>query len=734
MKIKKMYATFGKLDKSELSFKDGLNIIYGGNESGKSTWSAFIRAMLYGISTREKARAGHMPDKEKYMPWSRAPMYGRMELDTVRGAVTIERTAGKSGVLSSAVSTYDANGAPAPTGEELLGAAREVYERTAFIAQTQLKVDHNGEIERRILSIAGSGDEEVSFAEIKARLTAKKRTIRTVRDGGELSQTEAEISDTVRRISEGEELLKSIEVHRARLNSLSCSLQAAERAVSIKCAVQSRERRLFKERTLSELEAARETADKLRNGPHREELEKLSALISEKVNAESEIARLSASLSAHESEAMRIREKADDDSSFAGLTRKEAELRAESDIRLLHAKSKNKRTTPIFLICGVLSLIGILLCIFSDKLLIKLTSALPSAALIAAAILIFIRGDGKIRSASAKRLTELYGDASEEKILSRLGNYIDLLDALEKTHDGTKIDSAMLDAAKEREIKLREDIAEALSAAGLAELSAEDGERKLRELVLAREAALRAENEAEIRARAISDSSPDINEAEPEFADDEIPQEPLEALRERYSELSRLHREAELALAALEARAAGFDMHGYERALSSLRAKEKELSLQYEALDMAIDELALADGELRSRFAPELSRRASEIFSDLTGGEFEIVHILSSDFDMDVAESAASNPRDVLQLSRGTLDELYLSLRLALCELMLGGDEMPPMILDDVFVNFDKTRLGRALDILKKLSKNRQIILFSCHEREADYLRNDPDVGIIKLM
>ena len=51
MKIRKMRATFGKLQNETLSFHDGLNVIFAPNESGKSTWCAFISAMLYGIDS-----------------------------------------------------------------------------------------------------------------------------------------------------------------------------------------------------------------------------------------------------------------------------------------------------------------------------------------------------------------------------------------------------------------------------------------------------------------------------------------------------------------------------------------------------------------------------------------------------------------------------------------------------------------------------------------------------------
>lgn len=77
MIIRHMQGTFGTLDGEQLRLDTGLNIIYAPNESGKSTWCAFLRAMLYGIDTSQRARAGFVPDKQKYAPWSGKPMGGR---------------------------------------------------------------------------------------------------------------------------------------------------------------------------------------------------------------------------------------------------------------------------------------------------------------------------------------------------------------------------------------------------------------------------------------------------------------------------------------------------------------------------------------------------------------------------------------------------------------------------------------------------------------------------------
>ena len=91
MIIRKLRASFGKLEGETLRFHDGLNVIYAPNESGKSTWCAFIRAMLYGIDSAERARDGYLPDKQRYAPWSGAPMEGSMDVRAEGSDITLQR-------------------------------------------------------------------------------------------------------------------------------------------------------------------------------------------------------------------------------------------------------------------------------------------------------------------------------------------------------------------------------------------------------------------------------------------------------------------------------------------------------------------------------------------------------------------------------------------------------------------------------------------------------------------
>ena len=74
MKIRKMTAHFGTLKGESLVLGEGLNVITAPNERGKSTWCAFLKAMLYGVDTSKRASAGVLPDKTRYAAWDGSAM------------------------------------------------------------------------------------------------------------------------------------------------------------------------------------------------------------------------------------------------------------------------------------------------------------------------------------------------------------------------------------------------------------------------------------------------------------------------------------------------------------------------------------------------------------------------------------------------------------------------------------------------------------------------------------
>ena len=80
MIIRQMRANFGKLRGATLDLRSGMNLLCLPNETGKSTWSAFLLAMLYGVDTAQRSSRDTIAVKTLYQPWSGKPMAGRLDL------------------------------------------------------------------------------------------------------------------------------------------------------------------------------------------------------------------------------------------------------------------------------------------------------------------------------------------------------------------------------------------------------------------------------------------------------------------------------------------------------------------------------------------------------------------------------------------------------------------------------------------------------------------------------
>ena len=214
MKIRKLTASFGKLEHESLSFHEGLNVIYAPNESGKSTWCAFIQAMLYGVDSTQRAKAGFLPDKLRYAPWSGAPMEGTMELTADRCDITITRSSrAKNAPMRDFTATYTGTSTPveglneANAGEMLTGVTRDVFRRTAFIGQGTVAVTGSPELEKRIAAIVSTGEEQTSYSEADERLRAWQRKRRFNRRG-QLPELEGKMDEVQRRLDEIESSLE----------------------------------------------------------------------------------------------------------------------------------------------------------------------------------------------------------------------------------------------------------------------------------------------------------------------------------------------------------------------------------------------------------------------------------------------------------------------------------------------------------------------------------------------
>ena len=242
MIIRKLRASFGKLEGESLRFHDGLNVIYAPNESGKSTWCAFIRAMLYGIDSTERARDGYLPDKQRYAPWSGAPMEGSMDVRAEGSDITLQRrTTVRSAPMRDFSAVYTGTNTPVEgmtgqnCGELLTGVSKEVFRRSAFIAQGGVAVSGSPELEKRIQQIVSSGDEQTSYSEAENRLRTWQHRRRYHRKGllpvleGEMDEAQRLLSDIGTSADSVREMEGQLQQLQQRCNDLEQSVAEARK-------------------------------------------------------------------------------------------------------------------------------------------------------------------------------------------------------------------------------------------------------------------------------------------------------------------------------------------------------------------------------------------------------------------------------------------------------------------------------------------------------------------------
>jgi len=177
---------------------------------------------------------------------------------------------------------------------------------------------------------------------------------------------------------------------------------------------------------------------------------------------------------------------------------------------------------------------------------------------------------------------------------------------------------------------------------------------------------------------------------------------------------------------------AGRDAQALGDQISRLEEELVRQQAEYDALQLSLDALQAANTTLQNRFSPELGRRAAEIFTDMTGSTWSHI-LLDREFHLSAESGSDPTRRSVQLLSAGTADQLYLAVRLAICEMILPPEQNPPLILDDALLTFDDARLSTTLDYLTRLGAQRQILLFTCQGREATLLRGHPGVHITNL-
>lgn len=717
MKIYSMTATFGKLEHQTLKLEPGLNVIHAPNEWGKSTWCAFLLNMLYGIDTKERTKLDSVADKDRYAPWSGAAMSGRIDLCWDGRDITIERSSNQRVPLGNfrayetatgmEISELNANNC----GQVLLGVERNVFVRAGFLKFSDLPVTQDDALRRRLNNLVTTGDESDDADKLRQALRDLKNKCRSNRSNGLIPEAEAqharlkeqlwelqELTDQTRQLQDQKEILEqqlaALENHKAALNYAA----AKEDARKVKDA---KEAALVAQNRVDELTQA------VKDLPSPEEAKKGVA----------EAAQLQAQTDLLLRQQQQLPEKPVAPAvpaGFAELTPQKALEQANRDLELYQTlettRQKAGRTCTWLSI--VLLLSGVVL--FAAALLSQahLIFGACAFAVVAACITVILvnKHFADIRNKQIQDIFDRHPGQPAKTWVSIAEQFAEQTTAYEsqlaiyqaQTGDYTQQQAAyqvqLENFAGEHSLSQRQSYFE--QAAFLWQ----ELERAQRELE-------QTKGHAEALA-AMAKTPPKPNA--PDMLTHTGPETDF-LLAQTKQELKN----TEEAIAQNKGR---IDALGQPSAIQSrLEAVSRRiarLETYNAAIELAQDQLYKITLMLQRRFSPRITKRTQELFSKLTGGRYQRI-TLGEDMGLQTASVDEVTLQELRRRSDGTIDQLYLALRLA-----VAGELTPnvPLILDDALVRFDDQRLGLALDILREEAAQKQVILFTCQTRENAYL------------
>ncbi len=782
--IHRMTATFGKLQGRTLELNEGLNILQAPNETGKSTWCAFLLSMLYGINSRERERAGFIPDKIRYAPWNGTSMSGRMDCRIGAEEVTLIRsTRRQTAPMGDFQAFYAQTNQPFPDltgqacGETLLGVTREVYERSAFIRQSGLPITQDTGLERRIAALISSGEEDTSYSEAADALKKQLNRRRHNRTG-QLPALEAELAETRRQLEEAAALEDQLASARTQADALARQEALLEEDLRQLERWENSRRIHALDQARDAARQARQTADALLQQlqadriPENDAIGRLRGAI---VNLE--VTRRSVEKARSErdeaSKALLRAEDALHASPFAGQTAEEARKSAGSGIPrirpfvwwlpvlaaaaallraedALHASpfagqtaeearksagSGIPRIRPFVWWLPVLAAAAgaMLPLLFSGggcppyaALLIGLCCAVPALAF----SLWRLHADRKKRSAYLSAL----GAATPEALGQLLDTYLKLLETRDAAQAEADRRSAAADTLYNTLSSNEQAILLEIRRFAPAAFDISTADQLLRDCAVRRKALAEAEaaaQKAALQSELLARQAPAAVDGE-----DPVCQPPARDRKTVEAELDRVRTALGTARSALDRLRGQLHVLGdpvvLESAAHHLQEQISALEGEYDAIRLAMDALERANTALQNRFSPTLGRRTAEIFGALTGQRYSSV-VLDRTFRLSAEPAGEGIYRDAGLLSAGTADQLYLAARLAICDLVLPPEQSAPIVLDDALANFDDERCRAALLWLEEAARHRQILLFTCHGREAALAGNRPDVSIQRL-
>lgn len=596
---------FGKLKDKQIDFNNGINIVHGKNEAGKSTVLKFITGMFYGLSKNKNGQ--NIPDSEKYEPWNTEEFSGRISYELDNGSkYEVYRDFKKKNPkifnenLEDISKTFNID---KTKGNQFfydqIEIEEDIFNSSIITKQAEVKLnekEQNGLIQK-ISNILGTGEDNSSYTQVVTKLKKKLND-----EVGTSNTKERPINLVENRISELENTKKEL------LSYEDSKFDIDNKIEEVKYQINK------KSEELNQLRQA---------NLQKESLKEKENLITINENIANDIQEQISTLKAEEKENRNL-----------------------------------KKNAPNKVLPAIISIVIIALVILS----ILINTIIIKSVIICITIVLFLL------------LAIMY--IKRKKEINKIKNIN------RETKNKIRILENNLIPKKEEIKKLQKEY-----------------ETQINEI------------KEQYNINNLNSILQNIDNTQNELNQDNIKLHTLEI--DKNNVIPKLEK-----------------LVNVEEELEALKEEKQELELKRENIKRTLEYLEIAYNKMKEQITPKFTEELSRAIDQISDGKYKNVRInTNGEIIVETQNSEYINAENV---SVGTIDQLYLSLRIAAIKEVTK--ENMPIILDEAFAYYDDIRIGNILKYLSEQYKNKQVIIFTCTQREKECLeKNNIQYNLIEL-
>lgn len=687
MKIKNIKVNaYGNIENKDINLEEGINIIHGANESGKSTLLNYIISIFYGISRNKDGKA--LSDYEKYKPWNSNEFSGRISYKLENGEkYEIFRDFNKKNPkiyndkledISDRFETDKKDGSKFFI--EQMGIDKQMYLSTVVSTQEEVRLNEKNQnmLIQKIANLAGTGEDNVSYKKALIKLQEK------IRD----------------EIGTNKTSQKPINIIEKEIVEINNKIVETEKYRNRKYEIDAEKEQILSE--LKELEQQKQILQELQNSMKSEEETKNRLEIREK-NRKDNIAKineLTNQKNTINAESERV-QSAKNHLQDIIKGHKENIEKLNSEIEKIanekeETQEKEKPSISFIIITVVLAIA--LIC---SIILIKnyIVSGILGVAIIANIVFYVInKNKQKVNKAKLREKINQEKQYKREKLENQKQQIIANVNTTEKK----------LEKQEEEEKQVNSELSMLKGQIILLEKNNE----KITEEIEQDNKAIKEESNK--NKQQIIEKYKDKNINDLLYINDyqNYISKIEETINNNRIRIKGLEIEYNTIVPQLD------EMVVLEEKREADKEKLAELREKESIINIAIENLMDAYEEMKTTITPKFTKNLSESIQKISSNKYNKVTI--NDENGMIIENNRGEYVEAIKLSTGTIDQLYLALRLSMIDEL--SKENLPIILDESFAYSDNNRLKNILQYLTSDLNNHQTIIFTCTDREQKML------------